>query len=67
LEAGQARGHRGLLHLRTATLTLCYAWFGVAAGWCSQDEAAQIESGVKSVLEQQDHPLYSQFLAEMHR
>lgn len=48
-----------------ATLTLCFARLGIHTGWCSQEEAARIEDGVKAVLEQQSHPLYREFLAQM--
>lgn len=46
-----------------ATLTLGFARIGLHANWCTREEAARIESGLRSALEQlPPHAIYRRFL-----
>ena len=46
-----------------ATLTFCFARLGVHTGWCTAQEAAEIESGLRSAIDDlaQSHRLYRSF------
>lgn len=50
-----------------ATLALGYARIGTHAGWCSQEESARIEAGVREKIEDlgKTHKLYRFFLKEI--
>lgn len=47
-----------------ATLTLGFARLGIHTGWCTEDDAGQIELGIRNALEalERVHPLYRAFL-----